>query len=77
MTVFKSCKGCEERHPGCHGKCEKYQSERAEHERLKALYNSDREARIYTSEAMAKSKKITSYRQRKGANYNRRSRKRR
>ena len=77
MTVFKSCKGCEERHPGCHGKCEKYQSERAEHERLKALYNSDREARIYVADAMIRSKKIAYKRHKNDADYNRRSRKRR
>lgn len=35
MAVFKSCYHCEERHPGCHDKCNRYLKEKAEHERWK------------------------------------------
>ena len=28
------CKGCQEREPGCHGKCDKYQAFRAEQDRI-------------------------------------------
>lgn len=31
-----SCKGCPDRHPGCHAKCEKYNREKAAHEAEKA-----------------------------------------
>ena len=27
-----SCKDCQQRHPGCHSKCETYKKEKAEHE---------------------------------------------
>ena len=30
-----SCKDCENRFPGCHDRCEKYQREKAEHEQRK------------------------------------------
>lgn len=37
MTTY-SCKGCvpPNRYPGCHGKCEKYLAEKAEHDAQKA-----------------------------------------
>ena len=35
MTIY-SCKGCEKRYPGCHGRCEAYLSEKAKHDALKA-----------------------------------------
>lgn len=35
MTIF-SCKGCERRTPGCHGKCKDYLEEKARYDRLKA-----------------------------------------
>lgn len=38
MTIY-SCKGCEKRYPGCHGKCEAYIAEKEKHDALKAAYN--------------------------------------
>lgn len=32
-----SCKGCPNRYPGCHGKCEKYIREKAEFEERKRV----------------------------------------
>ena len=32
MAVSFSCKGCADRYPGCHDKCEKYQKEKAVYE---------------------------------------------
>ena len=29
-----TCKGCELRHPGCHGSCEKYQAEKKAHDEI-------------------------------------------
>lgn len=43
-----TCNGCTNRHPGCHGKCEKYIREKAEWEQQKALIDQDKEARNYT-----------------------------
>ena len=31
-----SCKDCGNRFPGCHGTCETYKAEKAEHDRIKA-----------------------------------------
>lgn len=31
-----ACKDCVERHPGCHGHCERYLKEKAEHDALSA-----------------------------------------
>ena len=34
-----TCKGCPDRTPKCHDKCEKYQKEKAEHEAMKERQN--------------------------------------
>lgn len=41
MSEKNACYGCQERHPGCHGKCEKYaafleEKDRKYHQRVKA-----------------------------------------
>ena len=41
MTTF-SCKGCEKRYPGCHGKCETYIAEKAIHDENKAAADKKR-----------------------------------
>ena len=35
MAAFFSCKGCTERHVGCHATCEKYIAEKAENDRIR------------------------------------------
>jgi hypothetical protein len=35
MAIF-SCKGCPDRHPGCHSTCQKYLEEKAQYEELRA-----------------------------------------
>lgn len=35
MHKIKCCLGCRERKEGCHGKCEKYKSEKAFYEAMK------------------------------------------
>ena len=37
--MIYSCKGCEKRYPGCHGKCEAYLADKAKHDALKAEYD--------------------------------------
>ena len=55
---IKCCKDCvaPKRHPGCHGSCDAYIAEKAEYERLKAVYEKDRKVtnEIYAS----RSKKV-------------------
>ena len=33
------CKGCENRHPYCHAECEEYKEQKAEHDKLKAKHD--------------------------------------
>lgn len=44
MATF-SCKDCAppKRHPGCHGSCQEYLAEKAEYDRLKAVYDKERD----------------------------------
>ncbi len=44
MGIY-SCKGCvaPKRHPGCHGSCPEYLAEKAEHDRLKAIHDRERD----------------------------------
>lgn len=48
-----SCKGCTERHPGCHATCETYKRERAEYEKQKAKRDKYKEAQIYMNNSIA------------------------
>lgn len=48
-----SCKGCEKRTPGCHSICEKYRSERAEYDRLKAKANDEKIRWAHTASMVA------------------------
>ncbi len=43
--AIKCCNGCvpPKRHPGCHGQCPEYLAEKAEYDRLKALYDEKRD----------------------------------
>lgn len=52
------CKGCvaPKRHPGCHGSCQEYLAEKAEHDRLKAEF--DRERDINCAINTGRSKKV-------------------
>lgn len=36
MSMIYSCKDCGDRHPGCHGTCEKYKADKAQHDEMKA-----------------------------------------
>lgn len=36
MSGTFRCKGCTERHPGCHSHCEKYREDKEAHEKRKA-----------------------------------------
>ena len=47
-----TCKGCVDRYPGCHAECEKYNREKAEHERLKKLERIEHERKAYVYNRM-------------------------
>lgn len=42
------CKGCvaPKRYPGCHGSCPDYLAEKAEHERLRAIHDRERDISV-------------------------------
>ena len=42
------CFGCvaPKRYPGCHGSCPEYLTQKAEHDRLKAVYDREREISV-------------------------------
>jgi hypothetical protein len=40
-----TCKGCPNRAPGCHDRCEKYQKEKRDHETRKAKQNAENAVR--------------------------------
>jgi len=43
MKVQAPCKGCEDRNPECHGKCERYKAFQAENEKAKAKAREERD----------------------------------
>lgn len=47
MGLVNSCKDCQKRHIGCHGKCETYKAAKEELEKKKAYLNADAEIRGY------------------------------
>lgn len=51
MAVNTCCKGCTERHIGCHAHCEQYLSWRREYDELKARIRLERERDVYTATA--------------------------
>ena len=57
MSKTFTCKNCEDREPGCHDKCKKYQKEKAAWERAKAEHKKGREADYYTIDNIHKMKK--------------------
>lgn len=50
-----TCKGCQEREPGCHSRCEKYKRESEIWEKEKARRRMEQEVRSYTRDAISKS----------------------
>ena len=67
MGIF-SCKGCvaPKRHPGCHGTCPEYLAEKAEHDRLKAIYDRERKlSQYFVGERYEKVLKAMKYRRNK------------
>lgn len=71
MGLF-TCKDCPNRYPGCHDKCEKYKTEKAEYERLKAKWNIDRDSRHYAAEIVTKRKSDAAVKHRKNSQYRKR-----
>ena len=40
-AIITCCKDCQERHGGCHATCEKYATQKAEHEDRKKAYDKE------------------------------------
>ena len=65
------CKGCEDRHVGCHAKCDIYKDEKAEHDQFLAKKKADREIRSYFNEQNEMIQdKITKHKKKRGNCYN-------
>lgn len=43
MTNIKCCKDCTERHIGCHSDCEKYNKEKSDNDKYKAIVQSHKD----------------------------------
>ena len=54
-----TCKDCPNRYPGCHDKCEKYQKEKAEWDRLKTKEAENRELQAYICGSINKKKDMS------------------
>lgn len=52
-SMFTCSPNCENRKPGCHDHCEKYQEERAAYDKRKAEFTKDREIMNYTLSMMS------------------------
>lgn len=68
--IIVSCKDCSDRYPGCHGKCETYKRERAEHDKRKAVIDAHREARIYWNNSKANRANNMAIRRKERKGYN-------
>lgn len=66
MPIY-SCKGCEKRAPGCHSKCPDYLTEKAEHDRLKAVADKRRDIQIGIWEQRSKKVNAAAKRRRTGS----------
>lgn len=62
---MKSCKDCADRHPGCHGHCERYLKEKAEHDDLAAKRRASLEYSRYMYRMHNISQKIKQTKKRK------------
>jgi len=56
MAKIFSCKGCKERHGGCHATCERYAAEKAEHERERAEQRSNYQKDLAIMDAIIQGK---------------------
>ena len=68
--VITCCRGCvaPKRHPGCHSGCQEYITQKAEHDRLKKIYDEknridsdiemDRAKRVYNALKNRRNKKL-------------------
>lgn len=54
-----TCKGCLDRYPGCHDKCEKYKSERAEYDQRRLKARLDKQVWSYVNREIANSRDST------------------
>lgn len=51
-----ACKGCTERHPGCHDRCPKYEEYKSQLNTIKAARRTDEAGKYYATQRVAASK---------------------
>ena len=64
-----TCKGCPNRTPGCHDKCEKYQAEKAEHDAMKDKRFAEEQLRCGLMDQTYRAVRKVTKRKRKGGFY--------
>ena len=64
MKIQETCRGCQERKPGCHATCEKYLAAKAEYEQKKKIFRDYKEKEIMVEESIIES--IRKAKKRKG-----------
>ena len=61
MTNIKCCKDCTQRHIGCHSDCEKYNKEKSDNDKYKAIVQSHKDKinrdRAYVRDAIEKNRR--------------------
>lgn len=61
MTSIKCCKDCTKRHIGCHSDCERYNKEKSDNDKYKAIVQSHKDKiirdRAYVREAIERSRR--------------------
>ena len=61
MASIKCCKDCTQRHIGCHSDCERYNKEKSDSDKYKAIVQSNKDKinqdRAYVREAIERSRR--------------------
>lgn len=61
MTNIKCCKDCKERHIGCHSDCDRYNKEKSDSDKYKAIVQSHKDKinrdRAYVRDALEKNRR--------------------
>lgn len=61
MTNIKCCKDCTERHIGCHSDCDRYNKEKSDSDKYKAIVQSQKDKinrdRAYVIDALEKNRR--------------------
>lgn len=74
MSTIFSCKNCQDRYPGCHSHCEKYQKEKAEHDKRKSEIYKEKFISYYTIGSICRKKNAAAIHKKGNRRYSRNGR---